>query len=55
MDEKEKDTLVLLVALCKLLGKEVRAGEAFGELENARHAVTLFGEATDPDWQKPRQ
>jgi hypothetical protein len=52
MDDKEKDTLALLIALCKLQGKEVRAGEAFGALENARHAVSLFDQATAQDGPK---
>jgi len=55
MDKEEKDQLVLLLALCKLMNVDTFAGAGYGALADARVKVEVFDQATDTNWPEDRQ
>ena len=55
MEKEEKDSIVLLLAMCKLMKIDTFPGAIHGALEDARDRVETFDQATNPDWPTPRQ
>lgn len=50
LEDKEKERMILLLAMCKLTGVNTFAGAVYGALVDAENAVNLFEQAiTDPD------
>ena len=55
MDKEEKDRLILLLTMCKLMKIDTFPGAIHGALEDAENEVDVFDRATNPDWPNPRQ
>lgn len=55
MEKQDKERIIMLLAMCKLMKVETFAGAVYGALEDAEDEVNHFDQATDPDWPNPRQ
>jgi hypothetical protein len=53
-DKEERDRMIVLLALCKLMKIETRAGLVYGALQDAEDEVARFDRATNEDSLNPR-
>ena len=54
METQERERMILLLAMCKLMKIDTFAGAIYGALEDAAVEVQTFDQATNPDWPNPR-